>query len=88
VITGNRWTSDSLIVSCTLTNTSTVPVKITGIDANGFDQDKNVVARGSDYTILHSDLPPGETVSFKVLLEDTKKRVKFVEVLPSCSFEP
>jgi hypothetical protein len=85
VITGNRWTSDSLIVSGTLTNTSTVAVKITGIDANGFSQDKKVIVRGSDYTIVHNDLAPGEAVNFKIALKDNTKQVKFVKVAPSWS---
>ncbi len=45
-ITGNRWTSDALIVSGTLTNTSTVAVLITGIDAKGFNQHQKVVVGG------------------------------------------
>jgi hypothetical protein len=44
-ITKNRWTADSLIVSGTLTNTSTVAVSITGIDASGFNQNQKMVTR-------------------------------------------
>jgi hypothetical protein len=35
-ITSNRWTADTLIVSGTLTNTSAVPVLITGVTTIGF----------------------------------------------------
>jgi hypothetical protein len=84
-ITGNRWTPDALIVSGTLTNTSTVVVLITGIDAKGFNQDQKMVIEGSDFTIVHNDLAPGETVKFKVALKDDAKQVRFVKVLPSWS---
>jgi hypothetical protein len=82
-ITKNRWTADSLIVSGTLTNTSTVAVSITGIDASGFNKDQKMVTRGSDFTIFHNDLAPGEVVNFKVALKDDAKQVKFVQVLPT-----
>jgi hypothetical protein len=82
-ITGNRWTPDALIVSGTLTNTSAVAVKITGIDAKGFNESQKMVIGGSDFTIVHNDLAPGETVNFKVALKDTTKQVKFVKVTPS-----
>jgi hypothetical protein len=82
-ITKNRWTTDSLIVSGTLTNTSTVAVSITGIDARGFNQDQKMVTRGSDFTIFHNDLAPGEIVNFKVALKDDAKKVKFVQVMPT-----
>lgn len=82
-ITENRWTADALIVSGTLTNTSTVAVQITGIDAKGFDQHQKIVIGGSDFTIVHNDLAPGEVVNFKVALKDGTKQVKFVKVLPS-----
>ena len=84
-ITGNRWTSDTLIVSGTLTNTSTVVVLITGIDSKGFNQDQKMVVEGSAYTIVHNDLAPGQTVNFKVALKDGEKQVKFVKVTPSWS---
>jgi hypothetical protein len=84
-ITSNRWTTDSLIVSGTLTNSSAVPVQITGIDAKGFDQAERMVTRGSDFTVAHNDLAPGEVVNFKVALKDDAKQVKFVKVLPSWS---
>jgi hypothetical protein len=84
-ITDNRWTPDALIVSGTLTNTSTVAVLITGIDAKGFNQDQKMVIEGSDFTIVHNDLAPGEVVNFKVALKDDTKQVKFVKVLPSWS---
>ena len=84
-ITGNRWTSDALIVSGTMTNRSTAAVLITGIDAKGFNQDQKVVVGGSDYTIVHNNLAPGEVVNFKVALKDGTKQVKFVKVLPSWS---
>jgi hypothetical protein len=84
-ITGNRWTADALIVSGTMTNTSTVAVLITGIDAKGFNQDQKMVITGSDFTIVHNDLAPGEVVNFKVALKDNAKLVKFVKVLPSWS---
>jgi hypothetical protein len=82
-ITGNRWTPDALIVSGTLTNTSAVAVLITGIDAKGFNQDQKMVIEGSDFTIVHNDLAPGEVVNFKIALKDGTKQVKFVKVLPS-----
>jgi hypothetical protein len=75
-ITSNRWTTDALIVSGTLTNTSTVAVRITGIDARGFNQDQKMVVGGSDYTIVNNDLAPGEVVSFKVALKDAAKQGK------------
>jgi hypothetical protein len=84
-ITSNRWSGDALIVSGTLTNASTVPVLIKGIDAKGFDQNQKMIARGSDFTVVHNDLAPGEVVNFKVALKDGTKQVKFVEVLPSGS---
>jgi len=82
-ITGNRWTPDALIVSGTLTNTSAVAVKITGIDAKGFNESQKMVIGGSDFSIVHNDLAPGETVNFKIALKDTTKQVKFVKVTPS-----
>ena len=84
-ITGNRWTPDALIVSGTLTNTSSVAVLITGINAKGFNQDQKMVSEGSDFTIVQNDLAPGEVVNFKVALKDGTKQVKFVTVLPSWS---
>ena len=82
-ITENRWTDDALIVSATLTNTSTVTVLITGIDAMGFNQDQKMVSEGSNFTIVHNDLAPGAVVKFKVALKDGTKQVKFVKVVPS-----
>jgi hypothetical protein len=82
-ITGNRWTTDALIVSGTLTNTSAVAVQIRDIDAVGFNKDQKMVTRGSDFTIFHNDLAPGEVVNFKVALKDDSKQVKFVKVLPT-----
>jgi hypothetical protein len=82
-ITGNRWTAEALIVSGTLTNSSAVAVQITGIDAKGFNRDQEMVTRGSDFTIVHDDLAPGEVVNFKVALKDDTKQVKFVKVLPT-----
>ena len=82
-ITKNRWTADSLIVSGTLTNASAVAVLITGVDARGFDEHQKMVARGSDYTIVHNDLAPGEIVNFKVALKDDGKQVRSVELIPS-----
>jgi hypothetical protein len=84
-ITSNRWSGDALIVSGTLTNASTVAVLITGIDGKGFDQDQKMVIRGSDFTVAHNDLAPGEVVNFKVALKDGTKQVKFVKVEPSWS---
>jgi hypothetical protein len=84
-ITSNHWTSDALIVSGTLTNTSTVTVLITGIDAKGFNQDKKMVIQGSDFTVVHNDLAPGQVVNFKVALKDGTKQVKFVKLEPSWS---
>jgi hypothetical protein len=82
-ITANRSTLDALIISGTLTNTGTVPVSITAIDASGFNKDQKMVTRGSDFTIFHNDLAPGEVVNFKVALKDDSKQVKFVKVLPT-----
>jgi hypothetical protein len=82
-ITGDRWTSESLIVSGTLTNSSAVAVQITGIDAIGFNKDQKIVTRGSDFTIFNSDMAPGEVVNFKVELKDDAKQVKFVQVFPT-----
>ncbi len=84
-ITGNRWTSDALIVSGTLTNTSMVEVLITGIGAKGFNQDQKMVIEGSAFTVVHNDLAPGQVVKFKIALKDDTKQVKFVKVLPSWS---
>jgi len=84
-ITKNRWTTDSLIVSGTLTNTSTVSVQITAIDAKGFDQNHKMVTRGSDFTIVSKDMAPGEVVNFKVALKDDSRQVRFVKVVPSWS---
>jgi hypothetical protein len=84
-ITGKRWTSEALIVSGTLTNASTVGVLVTGIDAKGFNQDQKMVTQGSDFTIVHKDLAPGEVVNFKVALKDDAKQVRFVKALPSWS---
>jgi hypothetical protein len=43
-ITSNRWTSDkALIATGTLTNTNTVPVTVTKIVANGFDENQDLV---------------------------------------------
>jgi hypothetical protein len=84
-ITANRWTPNALIVSGTLTNSSAIAVQITGMDAKGFDEHQKLVTRGSDYTIVHNELAPGETVNFKVALKDDAKQVKFVLVLPSWS---
>jgi hypothetical protein len=65
------------------TSTSAVAVLITGIDAKGFNQDQKMVIEGSDFTIVHNDLAPGEVVNFKLALRDGTKQVKFVKVLPS-----
>lgn len=54
----------------------------------GFDQDQKVVVGGSDYTIVHNDLTPGETVNFKIALKDTAKQVKYVKVTHRGHFEP
>jgi len=81
-ITKNRWTADSLIISGTLTNKSTVAVLIKGVEAKGFDQNQKMVGEGSDFTIVHDDLAPGEVVNFKVALEDKTKQIKFVKVTP------
>jgi hypothetical protein len=42
-----------------------------------------MVIEGSDFTIVHNDLAPGEVVNFKIALKDGTKQVKFVKVLPS-----
>ena len=49
---------------------------------NGFDEKQAVVSNGSDYTIGHADLAPGEVVNFKVALHDPEKLVKFVKITP------
>ena len=60
-------------------------VLITGIGAKGFNQDQKLVIEGSDFTIVHNDLAPGQVVKFKIALKDDTKQVKFVKVLPSWS---
>jgi hypothetical protein len=40
-ITKKHWTADALAVSGTLTNSSAIAVKITGIDTIGFDVRQN-----------------------------------------------
>jgi hypothetical protein len=82
VINSNRWTAAALIVAGTLTNTNAVPVRITKISATGFNRNKKAVIDGSDFTIVHNELAPGETVNFKVALKDDAKQVKFVKVTP------
>jgi hypothetical protein len=81
-ITGNRWSGDALIVSGTLKNTNALPVLIENISATGFDKNQNTVIAGSDYTIVHNDLAPGETVNFKMALKDATRQIKFVKVSP------
>lgn len=55
----------------------------------GFDQDQKVVVGGSDYTLVHNDLPPPVKPSiFKVALKDTAKQVKYVKVIHRGHFEP
>ena len=82
-ITGNRWNGDTLIVSGTLTNTNAVPVRVANLSTAGFDKDQKVVIAGSDYTIIHNDLTPGETVDFKAALKDGAKQIRFVKVTPN-----
>jgi hypothetical protein len=61
-----------------------VAVLIAGIfGAKGFNQDQEMVVWGSDFTIDHDDLAPGEVVNFKVALKDGTKQVEFVKVLPT-----
>jgi hypothetical protein len=62
---------------------STVAIQITGIDASGFDDHQKMVTRGSDYSIIHDDLAPGEVVNFKVALKDDGKHVRSLKVDPS-----
>ena len=81
-INSNRWTANALIVTGTLTNTNAVPVRITKISATGFNKNKKAVIEGSDFTIMHNEIAPGETVNFKVALKDDAKQVKFVKVTP------
>jgi hypothetical protein len=81
-IKSNRWTATALIVAGTLTNTNAVPVKITKISATGFNKNRKAVIDGSDFTITHNELAPGETVNFKVALKDDAKQVKFVKLTP------
>ena len=71
-----------MIVAGTLTNTKAVPVRITKISATGFNKNKKAVIDGSDFTIMHNELAPGETVNFKVALKDNAKQIKFVKVTP------
>jgi hypothetical protein len=82
VINSNRWTASALIVTGSLTNTNAVPVRITKISATGFNKNKKAVIDGSDFTIVHDELAPGETVNFKVALKDDAKQVRFVKVTP------
>ena len=81
-INSNRWTTTALIVAGTLTNRNAVPVRITKISATGFNKNKKAVIEGSDFTIMHNELAPGETVNFEVALKDDAKQVKFVRVTP------
>ena len=81
-INSNRWTANALIVTGTLTNPNAVPVRITKITTTGFNKNKKAVIEGSDFTIMHNELAPGETVNFKVALKDDAKQVKFVKVTP------
>jgi hypothetical protein len=82
-ITENRWKGDTLVVSGTLTNSSAVAVLVTSIGAKEFNQDQEMVVWGSDFTIDHDELAPGDVVNFKVALKDGTKQVKFVKVLPT-----
>jgi hypothetical protein len=87
--TGNRWTTDKLLIATgTLTNTNSMPVTITRIIATGFDKQQNVVAGGpgspeqADYTIGDAEISPGATAIFKVALSDPKKAIRFVKATP------
>ena len=82
-ITNNSWSGGALIVSGTLTNTNAVPVTIAKISTTGFDKKRKPVIAGSDYTMVHNDLAPGETVNFKVALKDGTKKIRFVKVTPN-----
>jgi hypothetical protein len=88
--TGNRWTTDKLLIATgTLTNTNPMPVTtVTRINATGFDKQQNVVAGGpgaaeeADYTIGNAEIGPGATAIFKVALSDPKKAIRFVKATP------
>jgi hypothetical protein len=67
-ITGNRWESDNLIVSGTLSNPNGWPVEFVG-----FDKDQKIVTRNNYYTAQ----PDG---TFQATLSDPKKEIKFVKV--------
>jgi hypothetical protein len=81
-ITSNRWSGDTLIVSGTLKNTNAVPVRIENLSATGFDKNRQKVVEGSDYTIVHNDLAPGQTVNFEMALKDATRQIKFVKMTP------
>jgi hypothetical protein len=87
--TGNRWTTDKLLIATgTLTNTNPMPVTAARIVATGIDKQQNVVAGGSgapdeaDYTIGNAEIGPGATAIFKVALSDPKKAIRFVKATP------
>jgi hypothetical protein len=81
-ITSNQWSSDALIVSGKLTNTTAMRVNIANLSTAGFDKDQKAVIEASDNTIDHHELAPGETVAFTVTLKDATKQVRFVKVTP------
>jgi hypothetical protein len=67
-ITGNRWASDALIVSGTLSNPEGWPIEFVG-----FDKDQKVVTRNNDYTTQ----PDG---TFQANLSAPNKEIRFVKV--------
>jgi hypothetical protein len=67
-ITSNRWESDTLIVSGTLSNPNGWPIEFVG-----FDKNQQTVTRNNDYTIQ----PDG---TFRATLSDAKREIKFVKV--------
>jgi hypothetical protein len=67
-ITSNRWESDTLIVSGTLSNPNGWPIEFVG-----FDKNQQIVTRNTDYTIQ----PNG---TFQATLSDAKREIKFVKI--------
>src|SRR5260370_9940698 len=67
-ITSNRWASDTLLVSGSVSNPNGWPIEF-----NGFDKNQQMVTRNTDYKIE----PDG---TFQATLSDAKREIKFVKV--------
>src|SRR5260370_19771100 len=67
-ITSNRWASDTLLVSGTLSNPNGWPIEFIG-----FDKNQQIVTHNTDYKIE----PDG---TFQATLSDAKREIKFVKV--------